>query len=232
VELLSDDYDRSELGRILRDEQRYAIGLDLGKSGDPAALAIVEEVVRTYEGRDRLSGERRETRELNCRHLQRWPLGTAYFSVADDVCKLERRPPLSSQARLLVDATGVGRPVIEILRKRGLLCPLSAVTLHGGACVTGGDAEIGLPKRDLVASLIVAIEDGSLHIAPALPEAAQLRKELVGFRQKVTGKGNASYEAMSEAVHDDLVNALGLAVWFLRPLEPCGHQGGPLFTGV
>ncbi len=231
MELIGYEQDRVGLGRMLRDEHRYAIGLDLGKSGDPSALAIVEEVQRTYEGRDRISGMRRESRELNCRYLKRWPLGTPYYAVADDVIEMERRPPLLSRARLLVDATGVGRAVLEILRERGLRCGMTAVTVHGGAQVTGGDAEAGVPKRDLVAGLVVSLESGILHIAPALPEAAQLRKELVGFRQKVTGKGNASYEAMSEAVHDDLVNALGLAVWWLRPPAPCGHQGGALCTG-
>ena len=85
MELIGYEQDRLGLGRMLRDEHRYAIGLDLGKSGDPSALAIVEEVQRTYEGRDRFSAMRRETRELNCRYLRRWPLGTPYYTVADDV---------------------------------------------------------------------------------------------------------------------------------------------------
>ena len=228
MELNGSDLDRAALGRTLRDEHRFAIALDLGQTGDPSALAVVEEVTLTYEGRDRFTGSRIEARELHVRHLQRWQLGTPYYSVADDVVTMERRPPLNSRAPLLVDATGVGRPLVEILQQRGLRCPLVPVTLHGGANVTRSADGVGLPKRDLVASLVESIECGALRIAPALAEAGQLRKELVGFRQKVTGRGSASYEAMSEAVHDDLVNAVGLAVWHLRPSKPCGHQPGNL----
>ena len=223
MELLGNDFDRSAEGRVLRCDRRFALGLDLGKSGDPSALSAVEEVVTLYEGRDRFTAERLSSRVLHCRYLRRWPLGTPYHSVADDVCALERRAPLYSSWPLIADSTGVGRAVVEILRQRGLKCPLIEASVHGGKAVTGDGSSVGIPKRDLVASLVVALEDGSLKIAPALPEAAQLRRELVGFRQKLTGKGNDSFEAMSERTHDDLVNALALAVWYLRPAGLCGY---------
>jgi len=230
MELLSEDFDRSAEGRCLRADRRYALGLDLGKSGDPSALTVVEEVVSTFEGRDRVSGSRLMRRELFCRHLQRWKLGTPYYAVAEDVCTMERRAPLCSVWPVVADCTGVGRAFVEILRQRGLRAPLVEVTVHGGTAVSRSDGAVNVPKRDLVAALVVALEDGTLRIANALPEAAQLRRELVGFRQKMTGKGNDSFEAMSERVHDDLVNALALAVWQLRPAAPCGHQGRALLS--
>ena len=53
--------------------------------------------------------------------------------------------------RIAVDATGVGRPVIEMLRP--VVGKLDAITLTGGDAVTESEGrEYRAPKRDVVAA--------------------------------------------------------------------------------
>ena len=48
------------------------------------------------------------------RRIQRWTLGTAYTEVVDDVSDLLREPALA-YARLIVDRTGVGGGIADML---------------------------------------------------------------------------------------------------------------------
>jgi hypothetical protein len=52
-------------------------------------------------------------------------------------------------------------------------------------------------------------------IAPALPDAAALGRELLNFRAKVhLTTGNETYESWRERDHDDLVLSVALACWY------------------
>ena len=113
-------------------------------------------------------------------------------------------------AELVVDATGVGRPVVDALRNAGL-SPI-AVTITAGKAVTFEDGLWHVPKRELVRALVVMFEIDRLRIAAGLSYAAALKGELQAFTRKVTGAGRSTYEATAGA-HDDLVIAVALAVW-------------------
>ena len=67
----------------------YFVGLDLGQSNDYTALAVVQSV------KQRGLDESTKT-FLHLRHLERYPLGTPYTSVADGVTALIRSPVLNS----------------------------------------------------------------------------------------------------------------------------------------
>jgi hypothetical protein len=67
----------------------YFVGLDLGQSNDYTALAVVQ----SGKGPD---GNGRTKTFLHLRHLERYPLGTPYTSVADGVTALIRSPVLNS----------------------------------------------------------------------------------------------------------------------------------------
>ena len=73
-----------------------------------------------------------------------------------------------------------------------------------------------MPKRDLVATLAVAMQQGRLKVAAVLPEAALLQEELQNFQVKMSVAGHDTYGAgddWREGVNDDLVLAVGLALW-------------------
>jgi hypothetical protein len=115
---------------------------------------------------------------------------------------------------LLVDATGVGRPVVDLFRERGL--KYKAITITGGNKVTvaslGGG--YGVPKRDLIGALEVPFHSGRLKVAAGLALWETLRSELQTFRRKVSlTTGMDTYEHWRESDHDDLVLAAALACW-------------------
>jgi hypothetical protein len=119
------------------------------------------------------------------------------------------------EVHLVVDATGVGAPVIELLQRSRLGCRLWPVTITGG---DGESREKGLyrvPKRDLVVGLQVLLEQGGIQMAEGLREKAVLVKELADMRVKLTSSGHAQYEGR----HDDLVSALSLACWGVRKMD-------------
>jgi len=130
--------------------------------------------------------------------------------------KLRDLTPLRDEPDLLVDNTGVGRAVTEVLQDKGLR--FKAITLTGGSQVTHGDAgEYRVPKADVVDALVVPFQAGTLKVARGLELWATLRTELLNFRRKINpATAHASYEHWRESDHDDLVLAAALAAWGAR----------------
>ncbi len=171
----------------------FIVGADIGQAQDPTALAVVDVDV---------------VDEVQVRHLEQLPLGTPYPQVVSRIVELVQALP---DAPLVVDATGVGRPVVDQLRAAGL-DPI-AVTITAGKAVTFDGEAWRVPKRELVRTLVAAFEGGRLKVAAGLRHAKALTGELQAFQRKVTGAGRTAYGATGGA-HDDLVIAVALAVWW------------------
>ena len=69
-----------------------------------------------------------------------------------------------------------------------------------------------VPRREIVRGLATAFKNGRLKIARGLPLAGALMGELQAFEVRLTAGGRDTYAARS-GEHDDLVMAVGLAVW-------------------
>jgi hypothetical protein len=147
------------------------------------------------------------------RHLQRFALGTPYERIVGAVAGLAAAPALQGRAVLVVDQTGVGRPVVEMLRNSRMPCRVVPVTITGGQSARyGADGNWHVPKAELVTSLLVAFQCKRLKIRRRLPDTTVLVQELLNYRTKITDAGNEVFEARRD--HDDLVVALALAVWY------------------
>jgi hypothetical protein len=183
--------------------QAFFAGLDLGQAQDFTALAVVEAT-------DQAAG-----RSYAVRHLERWQLKTAYPAIVDDVARLFEQPPLTG-APLCVDATGVGRAVVDLFRTSKIHGRLMPITLTGSE-KRPVPAEGGwrVPKRELVGVMQVLLGGRRFQVAPALEHAKTLAKEMQTFQVKINlATGNESFEAWRERDHDDLVLAVALACWF------------------
>lgn len=205
--------------------KEYIGGLDLGQSQDYTAVAILEKV-RTYPhvfddyGHCAPTEKPAET-VYNCRHLHRYPLGTRYPDIVDSMCEVMARSELRSQGgasgattnqrpRLVIDATGCGRPVVDMFRGKNL--DIIPVTITGGDTVNCVDGMYRVPKRLLVSNLQVMLQTEALKIPKSLPLADIVVKELLSFQVTVTEAANDTYGGR-QGVHDDLVLAIALAVW-------------------
>ncbi len=167
----------------------FCIGADLGQAVDYSAISAIE------------AGE-----HLDLRHIERLPLGKSYVDVVDRLVGIKAALPGS---RLVIDGTGVGRPVADMLTDKGIeFIPVSITSGKEAKCV---DGVWRVPKRLLVRGLVTALEAGQLRIARNLPYAEALKAELQDFEAQFTNKGNVTFNGATE--HDDLLIAVALAVW-------------------
>ena len=187
----------------------YVVGVDLGQAQDFSTIAVDE-----YDGTHQV------------RHLERIPLGQSYNNVATRIGRVVEALP---SPRLVVDATGVGRAVIDMLRGEGLAPVPVSITAGQKARVT--PAGCWVPKRVLVRPLVGAFEDGRVKVAKGLPYADALVGELAEFKVTVNAAGHDRYEAARG--HDDLIIAVALAVWFAEgPGRPAILMGTPGEAGL
>ena len=191
----------------------YFIGLDLGQARDHTAIAVLERTEISL-GQSPVTFSPIIEKRRSFRHLERLPLGLDYPSIVEHVRELVQRPELAqSTTTLVVDATGVGRPVVDLLRRAGLPCRLMPVTITGGDKETCESGMWHVPKRDLIAGMVVLFQRGGVEICGHLPESETLAAELGNMRIKVSLSGQDTYGAWREGEHDDLVLAAALACW-------------------
>lgn len=186
----------------------FTVGIDLGQAFDYTAFAILEE---------------KKLRRYDLRHVERHR-NVPYPALVDRTRELVSR--LRGHVSLAVDATGVGRPVVDMLEEARIPADLYALTLTGGDAVQREGFRIRVPKRDVVSSVACLLQTGRLRIPRSLPGAEVLERELVRFRAKITLSGHDTYEAWREADHDDLVLAVALGCW----LNEKGRDGFLLYV--
>jgi len=177
---------------------RFVVGVDLGQTADYTAITILEE---------------RERASYDVRYLERLR-NTPYPSIVRRLDHLVRRLP--EKPSMAVDATGVGRPVIDMIRDANLPANVYPITLTGGDAVVRDGMERRVPKRDVASTIAVLLQTGRLRIARGLQESDTLLRELLNFRVKISLSGHDTYEAWREQEHDDLVLAVGLAAWLFE----------------
>jgi hypothetical protein len=202
----------------------FYFGVDLGQTADYTAGLVLE-----------AHGEG-EQRTYDARYLEQFPLGTSYPAIVAGVCALIDRPPLHQNCTLVIDHTGVGRPIFDLFARIEKLI---------GITITGGTAwhretvrQWHVSKIQLVGIVQKFLQSGRLRIGAKLPHAATLQKELRDFRVKITKAANEVYEAR-EGKKDDLVLSLAIALfaaehpgWSWAPLRtaPAAPQPVTAFT--
>lgn len=181
----------------------HIIGVDLGQTSDFTAICILE---------------RLEDGVYHMRHLERMPLGTPYPDVAEHVFQLWASWELGRRALVVVDGTGCGRPVVDLVAQRipRLLIP---ITITAGFEATRAGKDWRVPKRDLVSVVKVLLQTGRLKISKELAFASTLVDELLKFEVRINTLAHDTYGAWREGVHDDLVFAVALAAYYAETVD-------------
>jgi hypothetical protein len=207
------------MAQVLERISTFFVGVDLGQKVDPTALCVVERAEVMYAERDPVTWECKRETLMELRYLERVKLRTPYPQVVERIREVLMDPALGERRSLVVDATGVGAPVVDLLRAANIDCEIVAVGITGGDSGTAPNRlDRRVPKRDLLVGLQLLFDTGQLRIARGLPETEILVKELMGMRVKMSSTGHDSYGSGGEAAHDDLVLAVALACW--RAKEP------------
>jgi hypothetical protein len=188
------------------------MGVDLGQSTDPTAIAVLHHRViplDSWKPNDKAQTWKQDrTEHFDVKHLQRLPLGMSYPEQVQRVAMLLQRPPLDADCKLVIDETGVGRAVGDIFDAAGLRP--NRVTITAGQEAT---QRWHVAKGISISGIDARLHTGELRIAAALSDASALQDELKDFQRKVSEAGRATYNARVGA-HDDLILAVAIALWF------------------
>jgi hypothetical protein len=177
----------------------FYFGLDLGQTQDPSAAIILE----AYgEG---------EERAYDVRHIEQYRLGTSYPALVQAVCGTLARRPLQGDCQLIIDHTGVGRPIYDMFVEAKLQ-PIGITIIGGTSWHRETSRQWHVAKILLVGLVQKFLQSGRLRIGAKLPHAATLQKELRDFRVKISKAANETYESR-EGAHDDIVLALAIALF-------------------
>jgi len=161
---------------------RYAMGIDLAREEDYTVITVIDVYTKKVVHIDRFRG---------------WDYP---YQKKHIMAKAERY----NNARVIIDATGVGKPIYEDLMRAGVFVEDFTFT--------------GKSKEELFGNLRVFIENGYIRI----PNYSVLIDELLSFeyilRNEKTGEPlrNIKY-GPPQGLHDDCVDSLALAVWDLSP---------------
>jgi hypothetical protein len=182
------------------------IGVDIGQSQDPTAIVVADPEIRENEI------------HYVIRYLRRLPLGISYPAIIEEIIKVHQNIPepdgsFELNKQVWIDATGVGKPVVDLIRNNCSYINLHEVYIIGGEAkdnINPWSRVIKLPKAYLVSRLQVMLGYGRIHL-PKTEEASALQEELKNYTIRVNEHANSEFGAFKVGTHDDLVTALGLA---------------------
>ena len=186
----------------------FFVGVDLGQSNDYTAVAVITGL--QYHDHYR------------CVFLER-VRGIGYPAIIKKIENLVHSEPICmGNLHLVVDKTGLGAPVVDMMFEKNLN-PV-------GISITGGDKPVRTllnrwgtrqswtcPRRDLVTNLLLMSQNNELKILDHLPLAQTLLIELMSLRIKIDAvTAHDSYSTGRESEHDDMVLAAALAAWWTQ----------------
>lgn len=233
----------------IEDKLPVNVGIDVGQVHDPTSICVAEvHQVDTGEvryvpnpemGRHNERGEWIAPKvydpilrsEYIVRFIKRLPLNTSYPEVALHIANmLDNELFQNRNINVLIDVTGVGRPVYDSLRKEILLRQHNAKVIYRPE--VGLRLQIGrhtllikpinfvhgekynrkegsLGKAFFVSKMQVLLQDKRIH-GPDTSEMQAAIDELKVYEIKVNNDGKDTYGAKT-GKHDDLATALGLS---------------------
>jgi hypothetical protein len=187
---------------------KYFSGLDLGQPSQYTALAVLERTTQTDS-----ENPGRNLRFYAVRHLERFELGTSFPEICARLKAVFSDERLQGST-LTVDRTVVGQPVIDLLRRAHLGVSTQPLTITAGQQSEYDQYGTSIvPKNELVSTLQILLQTRRIKVAPSLPHAKTLTKELTRFRAKSTLVSVDTLEDWREGPHDDLVLAVAIAAW-------------------
>ena len=219
-------------------DRHFALALELGKTTEGSAVALVEQVERLGPPGPAVVPPEKARYEV--RGLRRFTPGTEYGQITASLLELLASGPVAEELRQkyvrlpdgglrparpqlcwILDQTAVGKPIVDMILEK-FRCPYAYRVIFAGNH-TENEVE-GLhyiPKHLLISEIEVLLEEGRLKIADQHPLARDLMNELVNYKQRRSAPIASANDPWREQAHDDLVFAVGLAC---RRLKTVGFR--------
>lgn len=197
----------------------FCLSQDLGKQNDYHATCISQVKMvarqRTSHARSVFTKGSEEIvyPEIHFRWIGRSQIGYDAL-VLDTKARLEQ-PDLYMNCDHVVDATGVGIPVIDFMRAENL-APIG-IYITGGNIAAPHDYGWSVPKTELIANMQMCLTRGLVKFSSNIDAGImkQLKHEILTFKEKPSPKNNATYSAEKESDHDDLLMSIMLNCWWV-----------------
>lgn len=205
------------------------IGVDVGQHHEASGIcAVVEErrvsssLPNTYQNRF----SRQRERHFVVKHLERVPSGTRYPDIAKRVgaVVLKAMEEVGSSGPLYVNATGLGKPIVDLLQSHSYSASIFTTYFTYGDRRTYERQEITLGKAYLVSRLQLLLQTDRLHL-PKTAQTELLAKELKNYQIHLDENANDRYGAIKVGSTDELVTALGMVVSGPAPGRVWGPDG-------
>jgi hypothetical protein len=216
------------------------VGVSLGHRHLKTAISVIERAyVRTSPGEVftvvRYDGPsyrpaRFETHEpvileYRVRHLERHGPPTRYTKIAQRIPEVLKEATTKigvPHADLILDITAGGHPVYariyqevrRSLEDTRISITYGPVTVTGVAGGVSKSPDVGwlVPRRDLISTAQILLDEGQLKIAEGLELAQTLKTEMIEFKPKPNQKPD-DLEGWREGKDDDLVLAVAVSLW-------------------
>jgi len=211
-----------------RHRTEHLLGLDLGQASDPSALTVTRKRTPVWVSAETLDVVEEGKPRYAVVWIDRFDLGTSYVEVVERVAAVKQAPETGDDPPLVIDATGLGAPVVDQFTAEGL-APVEILFTSGSQVTQNGRRRFGVPKKDLATTVQALLQSGRLSIAEGLKHAPQLVEEMKRFRVKVTDSGHARFEHAQESDSDDVLLSLACGLWYaesryFNPVIPSGFK--------
>jgi len=211
--------------------KEYAVLVDLAKKRNFTAIMVMKDSPQIVLGHELLKQPNRVLHYYDIVYLSQ-KQGMWYHDVVDEIVELMNRATLVHNADLIVDGTGVGEGVVEMMRKKDLQ-PIPIITIGRGlmrevyadiAEVFPGATklkmktlkEIHVPKSDLVAAGQLLVQQERVRVAAGLKWAEEAQRQFKNFKGKINERTKKKvYEAETEEDHDDIVICFLMGAWWM-----------------
>jgi hypothetical protein len=199
-------------------KREFLIGLDLGQRRDHSAIVVIEVAEIASKDRSPVTFAPTVTKRCTVRHIEQIPLRTPFPAVVERTARIADKLAKDAPTSLIVDATGLGAPVIEMFRIPTARWRLAPVIIGSGYRDNFVDGLWRVSKQDLIGRLQLAFDFNHFTIEPGLHKTEALVEELTSLRGFQRKQGRI-IEAPGRK-HDDMALALCLAWWGVETRRP------------
>lgn len=196
------------------------MAVDLGGTRDYIAIAIIERILEQHVDEGGLQPHQVENPKYyssyKLRYLERVPMGTRAPALVEKVKVMLEHPSLVDQCKLIIDATA--NVAVRQMMEDAKLHPIGIWSTTGrnwSRSIHG----FNVPKTHLVSTLNAVYQSRRISVPYDLPFRKEYEKELEHFEPKQTASGAMTYEAAQESVHDDLVMAVSMILWYCEKVH-------------
>ncbi len=198
----------------MTESKQHLIGVDCGELVDPTAIAAAEIEPGAAGYLVRVG------------YLQTLPLRSPFQQVAARIGEIEASLRERGPVTVLIDSTGMGQAVPELVRER-VDCRVISCRLTGGEEPRYSGNYWKVPKAAMVNELIMLTDQNRLRLPGRYPtaETAWAVEEALGemrdfqANQRKASAGRVVFEGR-QGRHDDIITALGLACWGAKEWMP------------